>query len=765
MASSMPGSQSITRRVGAMARLYPRSAMDDGRDPAPARDRFALPPEVYFAGNSLGPAAARRRATPWRRGWTSGRRSRSRAGGMPAGSTPPTRCGRRWRGSSVREPADVAVMNTLTVNLHLLLAALYRPTPERYRIVIDDDAFPSDSHAVQSHVAWHGLDPADAVVRDPGAIDEYDGAGAAGRRLVPDGRRRRHRRRHRRGARGRRAGRDRPRPRRRERAARPARRRRRRRRLVHLQVPERRAGRPGRDLRPPAPSRRPAAGGLVGRRRRRAVPDGARLRGRTGRRRLRTVDAAGAGAGAAAGVARDLRRGRHAGAARAVGAAHRRPRRATRGDRRLRAADPRRPCPARLPALRPRGGRARPGEPAAAGARRGVRLPRARRPAVRAGAADHDLRGVRASGGGARRRCCDEVRRPPRAGRRRDRRRAGGGADPRRLLARALRPRPVRGDRRRPGRARLPRRPTSSTGASMPAARGRSRSTTCSPPPRRCTPSCSSGTPPAATWRCSRPPGSGSPPWRRRRSPTWRWRSRSAPARAPPTGCSRPAPCRRGAAARPWPHLVVHGDADEHVPVAIGRAYAAAAPACTYVELPGCGHMEHLDPARRGVADGVRVDQRAAAIRHRISNSRFAAFVTVMVPTSSGGDTSDTSPPTTFRPVIAAQDHLRVAHREAARLEHGRARRLRRIESVDVVGDVGRAVADHPADLRDGRVAAHRVVLVVGDHAHARRPRRRRSRCRPRACRGGRSGRTARGSIRPSSTARRMVVACVTLRP
>jgi len=69
------------------------------------------------------------------------------------------------------EPADVAVMNTLTVNLHLLLAALYRPTPQRYRIVIDDDAFPSDSHAVQSHVAWHGLDPADAVVRDPGAID------------------------------------------------------------------------------------------------------------------------------------------------------------------------------------------------------------------------------------------------------------------------------------------------------------------------------------------------------------------------------------------------------------------------------------------------------------------------------------------------------------------------------------------------------------------------------------------------------------------
>ena len=45
------------------------------------------------------------------------------------------------------------------------------------------------------------------------------------------------------------------------------------------------------------------------------------------------------------------------------------------------------------------------------------------------------------------------------------------------------------------------------------------------------------------------------------------------------------------------PHLVLHGDADADVPVAIGRAYAAIAAACTYRELPGCGHMEHIDPA------------------------------------------------------------------------------------------------------------------------------------------------------------------------
>lgn len=60
---------------------------------------------------------------------------------------------------------EVVAMNSLTVNLHLMMASFYVPSGERTRIVIEDAAFPSDSYAVQSQAAWHGLPPGDTVVR------------------------------------------------------------------------------------------------------------------------------------------------------------------------------------------------------------------------------------------------------------------------------------------------------------------------------------------------------------------------------------------------------------------------------------------------------------------------------------------------------------------------------------------------------------------------------------------------------------------------
>ncbi len=59
---------------------------------------------------------------------------------------------------------EVVVMNTLTVNLHLLMVTFYRPTPQRYKILMETGAFPSDQYAVESQVKWHGFDPAEAII-------------------------------------------------------------------------------------------------------------------------------------------------------------------------------------------------------------------------------------------------------------------------------------------------------------------------------------------------------------------------------------------------------------------------------------------------------------------------------------------------------------------------------------------------------------------------------------------------------------------------
>jgi len=70
-------------------------------------------------------------------------------------------------------PSEVVAMNTLTTNLHLMMVSFYRPTSERYAILMEAGAFPSDRHALESQVRFHGLDPSDALIElEP---DELDG--------------------------------------------------------------------------------------------------------------------------------------------------------------------------------------------------------------------------------------------------------------------------------------------------------------------------------------------------------------------------------------------------------------------------------------------------------------------------------------------------------------------------------------------------------------------------------------------------------------
>ena len=144
----------------------------DAADPlGSCRARFALPrdergePLIYLCGHSLGllPLAARELVNEeledWARLGVEGHEHARRPWvpyheNLTAGLA--ALAGART--------GEVVAMNSLTVNLHLMLASFYRPEGERTRILMEAGAFSSDRHAVASQIAWHGLDPESTLV-------------------------------------------------------------------------------------------------------------------------------------------------------------------------------------------------------------------------------------------------------------------------------------------------------------------------------------------------------------------------------------------------------------------------------------------------------------------------------------------------------------------------------------------------------------------------------------------------------------------------
>ncbi|WP_372166286.1 kynureninase [Xanthomonas axonopodis] len=143
----------------------------DAADPLRGlRDAFVFPQhgdddQTYFVGNSLGlqPRAARAMVDEVLDRWG--------ALAVEGHFTGPT----QWltyhqlvRDGLARvvgaQPGEVVAMNTLSVNLHLMMASFYRPTAERGAILIEAGAFPSDRHAVESQLRLHGLDPATHLI-------------------------------------------------------------------------------------------------------------------------------------------------------------------------------------------------------------------------------------------------------------------------------------------------------------------------------------------------------------------------------------------------------------------------------------------------------------------------------------------------------------------------------------------------------------------------------------------------------------------------
>jgi kynureninase len=144
----------------------------DAEDPLrDFREKFHLPlgkdgkPLIYFAGNSLGlmPKAARKIVEQELDNWAELAVDAHHRAGTPWYSyhealREPTA---RLVGT---QPNEVICMNSLTVNLHLMLATFYRPTKSRNKILMEEPAFPSDTYAIKSQIVHHGLDPKDALI-------------------------------------------------------------------------------------------------------------------------------------------------------------------------------------------------------------------------------------------------------------------------------------------------------------------------------------------------------------------------------------------------------------------------------------------------------------------------------------------------------------------------------------------------------------------------------------------------------------------------
>ncbi len=70
-------------------------------------------------------------------------------------------------------PEEVVAMNQLTVNLHFLMVSFYRPSKQRYKIICEAKAFPSDQYAIESQIKFHGFTPADAIIEVAPRAGEY----------------------------------------------------------------------------------------------------------------------------------------------------------------------------------------------------------------------------------------------------------------------------------------------------------------------------------------------------------------------------------------------------------------------------------------------------------------------------------------------------------------------------------------------------------------------------------------------------------------
>ena len=141
-------------------------------DPPLARDKYLLPtdslgiPIAYLAGNSLGlqPKSTRAALDQELDSWAT-LAVRGHSHGAHPWMAFPSLLAEPSAAIVGAKPHEIVMMNSLTINLHMLLASFYQPRDQRRKIVMEDYAFSSDSYAIRSHVAFRGGDPDKDIIR------------------------------------------------------------------------------------------------------------------------------------------------------------------------------------------------------------------------------------------------------------------------------------------------------------------------------------------------------------------------------------------------------------------------------------------------------------------------------------------------------------------------------------------------------------------------------------------------------------------------
>lgn len=126
---------------------------------------------LYFVGNSLGaqPKAVREYVNAQLETWASigvnGHFTDLENSPLPQWQHLADDCAKKSADLVGSSPYEIVIMNTLTINLHLMMASFYKPDAKRHKIILEWKPFPSDHYAIESQVVWHGLDPAKSMVK------------------------------------------------------------------------------------------------------------------------------------------------------------------------------------------------------------------------------------------------------------------------------------------------------------------------------------------------------------------------------------------------------------------------------------------------------------------------------------------------------------------------------------------------------------------------------------------------------------------------